>query len=94
LHAAVGESARVGDPTALGSCVTLLAEVAVRRGRRARAARLLGAAEGLCGSVASELFPPFGATYERLRGELRRQLGERAFAELRAWGASCPSLGW
>jgi DNA-binding CsgD family transcriptional regulator/tetratricopeptide (TPR) repeat protein len=86
LREGVDECARVADANMLGTCVLLLAGVALGRGRPRRAARLLGAAEGLWGAVASGLMPPHRAVYDRILADLEQERHGPALMSIRARG--------
>jgi len=78
--------ARVESADLLACCVLHLAAVALSRGDAERGARLLGAAEGLWGTVYSAIVPIYRATHARLCRDLSRRLTARAFGSLRAEG--------
>ncbi|MBV9354945.1 MAG: hypothetical protein JO023_05405, partial [Chloroflexi bacterium] len=63
-----------------------LSAVAFGRGDAIRAARLLGAAEGLWGAVGSSVLPVFRQIYDQVCADLSPRLGERTFASARAVG--------
>jgi hypothetical protein len=76
----------MGSMVAVGMSIEDLAAVATRQGRHERAARLLGAGEGLCEPAGSR--PPLASPveYERIVAEGRAALGETAFAAVWAEG--------
>ena len=78
---------RFSNAMALSTCVMLLAGVALARGHAARAARLLGAAEGLWGADASDLLPSHRALYDRICADFKPRLDEPALALLRTRGS-------
>ncbi len=80
--------AQVESADLLASCVLNLAGVALGRSHATRAARLLGAAEGLWGGVETGILPVYRAMYDRLCTHLSRRLGERAFCAARVRGNS------
>ncbi|MBV9170591.1 MAG: hypothetical protein JOZ81_10950 [Chloroflexi bacterium] len=79
-------SAHLASADHLAICALQLAGVALGRGDEMRAARLLGAAEGLWGAVASGILPVYRAIYDQVCTDLTRRLSERAFASARAQG--------
>jgi tetratricopeptide (TPR) repeat protein len=86
LREAVLLCSRVASADLLAPCVLHLAGVALGRGHTTRAARLVGAAEGLWGAVESGIMPVYRAIYDRICAELSRGLGEGTFALDRAHG--------
>jgi predicted ATPase/DNA-binding CsgD family transcriptional regulator/DNA-binding XRE family transcriptional regulator len=86
LREGVEECARMSDANMLGTCVMLLAGVAFRKGYPARSARLLGAAEGLWGAVASGLLPPHRAAYDGLCADLEQHEHGSALTAVRGQG--------
>ena len=78
--------AQLASADLLAACVLHLAAVVLGVSHATRAARLLGAAEGLWGGVDSGIMPVYRAIYNRLRADLSRRLGEQAFAAARAQG--------
>jgi len=82
---------RFSNAMALSTCVMLLAGVALARGHAVRAARLLGAAEGLWGADASDLLPSHRALYDRICADFKPRLDEPALALLRTRGGGMTS---
>lgn len=80
----------LGDKTGITACVIILAGIAGASGHLERAATLLGAAEALGETVAMWLPPPAHAAYDREVGDLRRAMGEDAFAAAWAAGRGLP----
>ena len=78
--------AQLASADLLAACVLHLAAVVLGDSHATRAARLLGAAEGLWGGVDSGIMPVYRAIYIRLRANVSRRLGEQAFAAARAQG--------
>ena len=78
--------AQLASPDHLAIDALQLAAVALGRGDGMRAARLLGAAEGLWGAVASDILPVYRRIYDHQCTDLSRRLGDRAFASARAQG--------
>jgi non-specific serine/threonine protein kinase len=70
----------------LATCVMHLAGVALGRGDGTRAARLLGAAEGLWGSMDSGILPAYRPIYAHICTDLTRRVGERTFDSMRLRG--------
>ena len=57
-----------------------------RAGNPRRAARLLGAAEGLCAAIQAPLAPDDQELYDRQAAAVRERLGEEAFKSERGRG--------
>jgi hypothetical protein len=71
--------------------LTSLATVAVATGLTERAARLWGAAEGLCEATGVNLDSPFLSRFhERYRAAARAELGEAAWQESLTEGRAMP----
>ncbi len=85
----VALSGEVGDRANLAYCLEGLAVVARARGEARRAARLIGAAEGLHEAVGVPVYiyyEPDRSLYERTMAAVRSELGEEAFEEARERG--------
>ena len=82
-------SEQLGDRANLAYCLEGLATVAESRGQAERAARLIGAAEGLHEAVGVPVYVYYEAhrsPYERTAAAVRSRLGEPAFEAARAEG--------
>jgi non-specific serine/threonine protein kinase len=86
LRSGVLAAAQLGSADLLATGVLMLATVALARSQPARAARLIGAAEGLWSAIESGMLPIYRPTYTRLRAEMTDRLGEYACNSLRAEG--------
>jgi len=71
-------------------CLTGVAEIAIAEGQPERAARLLGAAEGLRTDIGAILAPDDRDRYERGVAAVRAQLDPAALAAAWAAGRSMP----
>jgi predicted ATPase/DNA-binding CsgD family transcriptional regulator len=67
------------DGAGIGQCAEVLAWVAAGEGRPERAARLLGAVQGIWRRTGSSLYRHLVPFHERVRDELCRSLGEDGF---------------
>ncbi|MBV9322339.1 MAG: tetratricopeptide repeat protein [Chloroflexi bacterium] len=76
----------VGSPHSVAVCLQGLADLVQQRGHWARAARLLGAADGLLATSGALLQVPDQQACERTFRSVRAQLGPARFAELVAVG--------
>jgi predicted ATPase/class 3 adenylate cyclase len=80
---ALGMAQQLADKVAIGENLAALGAVAAAKERYARAARLLGRAEELFGTLGFRLEPPDQAEYERSVAAARAALNNAAFME--AW---------
>jgi hypothetical protein len=80
----------VGDKGCIVWCLASLGAVASAKGDPKRGARLLGAAEALANSIGGLLHPVDEREYEDWVSNIRTELGEERFAELRAEGQHMP----
>jgi non-specific serine/threonine protein kinase len=88
-QSAIADRQAAGDPVGVAISALGLAEVAARAGDGARAARLLGGAEGIALGVGGGLVldePVQWAQHPRVEAAARELLGEERFAALRAEG--------
>jgi predicted ATPase len=79
LAEALGLFRDLGDRAGTSWCLAGLAGVAALNEEPERAARLWGAAEALRQSIGAREAPASHATHERLKTEVRKQLGEATF---------------
>src|SRR5262249_27791186 len=82
---------QMGDISGTPSALETLAEITARQGQPERAARLLGAAEGLREAAGAPLPPYEQAPFDKLIQELRAALGEERLMAARQAGRS---LSW
>ena len=75
-----------GDNAGVAECMAGLGRVAALCGQTERAARLLGAADGLCATVGTLLRPTFRSAQEQTVAMVQATLGEPAFAAAWAGG--------
>jgi len=69
----------LGDPEGVSFCLAGFAGISVLNKEPERAAWLWGAAEALRQSIGTREAPASHATHERLKAEVRQQLGEDVF---------------
>jgi hypothetical protein len=83
----------VGSSHSVAVCLQGLADLAQQRGSWGRAARLLGAADGLLATTGALLQAPDQQARERTADRVRARLGPARFAELVAVGRSLGPAG-